>query len=188
MNAQLSPEAMRLLSVRTNLAALSSGDWTVVHDDKGRLVLEAVGLMDAKPVAICRFSSAVSKDEIAFISSAPDTVRFLLVLLDRAMKRLRDIDPALQGRNRRGDAKGEPQVDPKNYAAEAGMLCSEPAFMVFLAEEHGLERPLTPERAAQKLRSLCGVTSRKQFNDDGQAAEAWRQLRAAYAAWRKAGR
>ncbi|WP_406871607.1 hypothetical protein WHT83_14905 [Aminobacter sp. P9b] len=185
MNRQLSDDAMRLRAIRVNLAAIESGDWTVVHDEEGYLVVEALGPMAERHWRLCRFDRAASKDEMALISSAPETVRFLLDLVDRARRALQ---PPHGGHDQRGEARGEPQTDPRNYAAEAAMKCQEPAFLAFLEAEHGLERPLTPERAAQKLRSLCGVTSRKQLNDGGQAAQAWRQLRDAYAAWKKAGR
>lgn len=183
--SRLSPDAMKLKAIRANLAALESVDWTVVHDADGRYVLNATGPMDERQWRVCSFDHDASKDEMALISSAPETIGFLLGLVDRAWRALR---PSHGVRDRRGETRGEPQVDPKNYAAEAAMKCQEPAFLVFLEQEHGLERPLTMERAAQKLRSLCGVTSRKQLNDGGQAAEAWRQLRDAYAAWKKAGR
>lgn len=185
MAQPLSPDAMRLKAIRANLASLESVDWTVVHDTDGRYVLNATGPMAERQWRVCSFDQDASKDEMALISSAPDTIVFLLGLVDRAWRALR---PGHGAHDRRDGGKGEPQVDPKNYAAEAAMKCQEPAFLAFLEQEHGLARPLTPERAAQKVRSLCGVTSRKQLNDGGQSAEAWRQLRDAYAAWRKAGR
>lgn len=186
MNQQLSPDAMRLLAVRASVEAIEPGEWTNVHDADGYFV-EARGPM-GELLPVLRFDPKATVEEMGFVTDAPATVRFLLRLLDRAMKRLREIDPALHQRDRRGAAKGEPQAQPKDFAAEAAMKCQEPVFLAFLEAEHGLERPLMPDRAAQKVRSLCGVTSRKQLNDGGQAAQAWRQLRDAYAAWRKAGR
>lgn len=67
------------------------------------------------------------------------------------------------------------------------MKCQEPAFMAFLCECHGLvERPLSPQTAAQKLRSLCGVGSRKELNDDAAAAGRWKKLRDEFTAWKRA--
>lgn len=76
----------------------------------------------------------------------------------------------------------------RDLAAEAAMKCGEPAFKAYLEAEHGLERPLTDERCAQKLRSLCGVISRAELNQPGRAADAWVELRRAFEAWRKRGR
>lgn len=181
MNAQLSPDAMKLKAIRANLAALPSVDWTVVHDADGSYVLNATGPMDERQWRVCSFDSDASKDEIALISSAPETIVFLLGLVDRAWRALR---PA-PAEARRDEVRGGPQVDRKNFAAEAGMLCSDPAFMVFLEEQHGLDRPLSPEKAAQKLRTLCGVTSRKELNDDDRAAAAWQQLREEFKEWKR---
>ncbi|MDR7220342.1 hypothetical protein [Aminobacter aminovorans] len=182
MTAQpLSPDAMRLKAIRANLAALESADWTVVHDTDGRYVLNATGPMAERQWRVCHFDHEASKDEMALISSAPDTIVFLIGLVDRAWRALR---PA-QKEMRRDERRGGPQVDRKNFAAEAGMLCSDPAFMVFLEDKHGLGRPLSPEKAAQKLRTLCGVTSRKEFNDDDRAAASWVQLREEFKDWKR---
>jgi hypothetical protein len=68
------------------------------------------------------------------------------------------------------------------------MKCGAPAFRAFLEEAHGLERPLSPERVATKVRSMLGVTSRAELNNGGQAAERWKALRGEFEAWRRAGR
>ena len=75
----------------------------------------------------------------------------------------------------------------KDYAAACAMLCKTPAFKSFLERRHGLAKPLTDERVAQKVRSLLGVTSRAELNRPGRAADAWRQLSRAFGEWRKAG-
>jgi hypothetical protein len=55
-------------------------------------------------------------------------------------------------------------------------------------ERHGLDSPATTERAAQKLRSLLGVTSRRELNSDADAAARWKRLRGEFEAWKRAGR
>ena len=162
-------DAARLQVIRSQLAAIQPADWSLASDSDGVFV-EARGPMgELWPVA--RFHAGASTDEMQFAASAPSTVRFLLALVDR---HYRD--------DRR---RAEP---PKDYAAEAAMKCAEPAFRVFLEACHGLERPLTEERVAQKVRSILGVTSRKELNHDATAAARWRDLRRAFDAWRKAGR
>lgn len=74
----------------------------------------------------------------------------------------------------------------KDYAAEAAMKCAEPAFKRFLMECHGLQSPATDDRTAQKLRSLLGVTSRRELNESTAAAARWRSLRTAFDGWRRA--
>lgn len=184
MNQQLSPDAMRLRAVRASIAAIEPGEWTNVHDATGYFI-EARGPM-GELMPVCRFDAMATPDEMGFVTDAPATVRFLLRLLDRAWARLREVDPALrERRHQRDEPRGEPQAGPKDFAAEASMKCSEPAFLAFLEEVHGLERPLTPDRAAQKLRSICGVTSRKELNEGGRAADAWRALRDDFQAWKR---
>lgn len=185
--SRLSPDAMKLKAIRANLAALQSSDWTVVHDDEGCLVIEANGPMSEQHFRLCTFDHAAGNDAVALISSAPETIGFLLSLIDRATRALRPAPPARDGwAGLHGRAA--PRGEAKNLAAEAGMLCGERAFMVFLEERHGLDRPLTADKAAQKVRSLCGVTSRKDFNNDERAAAAWQQLGRDYRAWKRAGR
>ncbi|TPN79978.1 hypothetical protein [Mesorhizobium sp. B1-1-2] len=193
----LSPDAVRLKAVRAALLAIAPGDWTRAHDEQGGL-LEARGEM-GELLVLARFEPVASADEIAFACEAPDTVRFLLRLLDEAFAKIRELSsasraagaPAGRALPRSGvrPAAGPPEAsNPRNFAAECAMKCQEPAFKVFLHEAHGLERPLTDERVVQKVRSLLGVQSRNELNDGGRAGEAWKALRAAFAAWLKAGR
>jgi hypothetical protein len=168
-------ESARLSRIRDQLAAIAPGEWTRVHDDKGCFA-EARGPM-GELLPVLRFHSGASEDEIAFIVDAPDNMRFLLSLVDRAIARLR---PALP--------ENQKEPDPKDYAAECAMKCAEPAFRAFLEQQHGLERPLTDERVAQKVRGLLGVTSRAELNDDGHAAARWTALRGDFDAWCRAWR
>lgn len=186
MNAAvLSPNASKLRDIRAALAAIAPGEWTRVHGEAGAFV-EARGEM-GELLVLARFDAA-TVDEISFICDAPDHVRFLLRLVDAAFLEIRALR-GLPAPRRQAEQRGEPAAsDVKNFAAECAMKCGEPAFMVFLEERHGLERPLTPERVAQKVRSILGVTSRNELNDGGRASDAWKALRADFAGWKKAGR
>ncbi|RWP88343.1 MAG: hypothetical protein EOR12_16655 [Mesorhizobium sp.] len=185
LRSQLSPDAMRLKAIKASLEAIAPADWTRVHGEAGAFV-EVRGEM-GELLVLLRFDAA-TVDEIDFVCSAPDTVAFLLRLLDEAFGKIRDLrgEPAPR---RHVEQRGQPAAsDVKNFAAECGMKCQEPAFKVFLHERHGLEKPLTDERVAQKVRSLLGVQSRKELNNGGAAGEAWKALRASFAAWLKAER
>lgn len=185
MNAvALSPDAARLKAIRVSLEAIGPAVWTRAHDERSALI-EARGEM-GELLVLARFDAA-SVDEIAFAAEAPDMVRFLLRLLDSAFDEIRALR-GLPAPRRQVEQRGEPAASQsKDFAAECAMKCGEPAFKVFLAEQHGLERPLTDDRVAQKVRSLLGVTSRKELNNGGEAGERWKALRAGFAAWRKAG-
>lgn len=170
-------DTARLNQIRRQLDAIAPGEWSLVADPEGMFVEEQGPMGELLP--IMRFHPGASSDEMQFAANAPYTVRFLLGLVDRAIAKLRP--------PRRDNAPaGEPQ--PKDFAAECAMKCQEPAFKAFLEVRHGLERPLTDDRVAQKVRSLCGVTSRKELNDGGRAADAWKRLRGEFADWRKAQR
>lgn len=210
-------EGARLAHIRDRVAAIAPGEWTRAYDGDGCFV-EARGPMgELLPVA--RFDAGATDDEIAFVVSAPADMRFLLGLVDRAIARFasRDASPPAAavppaGRRTSDGLRSQPRPsggagETKDYAAECAMKCAEPAFRVFLEERHGLERPLTGERVAQKVRSLLGVTSRRELNvrrdaagaqtencdasgaqTGSCAAQAWAALRAEYDAWRRAGR
>lgn len=169
MNAvALSPDAAKLRAVRSALLAISPADWTRAADEKGGLI-EARGAY-GELLVLARFEAATA-DEQAFAADAPAMVSFLLRLLDAAFAEIRA---------RNGHAEPPPAPRQKNYAAECALKCAEFEFQRFLEARHGLEPPLTKERAAQKVRSLLGVQSRAELNDDGAAVAAWRALRAAY--------
>jgi hypothetical protein len=85
------------------------------------------------------------------------------------------------------DAKAAPAPTAlKNYAAEAAIKAGNYRFQQFLAERHELQPPLTMERATQRLRSVLGVSSRTELNNDDAAAERWRALRGGFDAWLRA--
>lgn len=172
-------DSERLAAIRADLGALEARDWTRVEDGEGGFV-EATAEFGER-VVLLRFDPVSSPAERQFVADAPDTVRFLLGLVDRAIDRLRT--PAAGN-----EAPGPIADERKNYAAEAAMKCGEAAFKVFLGERYGLERPMTDERTAQKLRSILGVTSRRDLNSDDAAAALWKKLRGEYADWRRAER
>ncbi|BAB54379.1 hypothetical protein [Mesorhizobium japonicum] len=186
MNAAArSTDAAKLKAIRASLDAIAPADWTRAHDEHGGLIEARDDMAAGGRCVLARFSDA-TVEEIEFACNAPDAVRFLIDLLRRAFDEIR----LLRGDPPVSNPKAEPPAasEPKNYAAECAMKCQEPAFKVFLEERHGLERPLTNERAAQKVRSLLGVTSRKELNEGGRAGDAWKDLRASFAAWLKAQR
>lgn len=182
--AALSPDATRLRAVRAALAAIEPAVWTRVHGDTA--FVESRGEM-GELFVLARFDEA-TVDEIDFVTDAPDTVRFLLRLLDAAFREVRQLRGLPEPR-RQNEQRGEPAAgEAKNFAAECAMKCQDAAFKVFLHERHGLEKPLTDDRVTQKVRSMLGVQSRKELNNGGRASEAWIALRGAFDAWRKAGR
>ena len=71
-----------------------------------------------------------------------------------------------------------------NYAAESAMKCEEPTFRRFLQD--ATKRPVgDKEAAAEALRLLAGVDSRKAFNASHEGAERWVRVRRLFALWRR---
>lgn len=169
-------DAARLAHIRDQLDAIAPGDFSRAYDGNGCFLEGRAEMGEMVPIA--RFADA-SDAEIAFIVDAPANVRFLLGLVDRAIHAMR---PA--------DRQAEPTALSelfKNYAAQAAMRCKEPGFKRFLEERHGLERPLTDERSAQKLRSLLGVRSRAELNVDAVALQRWKKINGDFENWKRAG-
>ncbi|WP_353641338.1 hypothetical protein [Mesorhizobium sp. WSM2239] len=174
-------EAARLARIRDQVDAIAPGDWARVNDAEGALVEARTARGMLLPIA--RFDPGATEDEIAFIVDAPSSVRFLLGLVDRAIAKTKALQP-----DRQGQPPAGPVADVRaNYAAEASMKCSEPAFLCFLEDRHGLERPLTQDRAIGKLRSLLGISSRKELNMDDQAAARWKAMRGDFENWKRTG-
>lgn len=170
----MNPEAMELHRIRNRLVGLSGQKWYRSSDERGQFVEARTGMGELNEIA--RFHPGALPEEIDFVVGAPEMVAFLLRLVDRAIAKARRDAPHQQNQSRR-----------KDFAAEAAMKCDDAAFKVFLEEKHGLERPLTTERVAQRLRTILGITSRSELNKDDTAADRWRSLRASFEAWRKAG-
>ncbi len=173
----MSTEAIELRRIRSKLAALDGAQWFRSTDERGEFVEAKTRNGELNEIA--RFHPGAQPEEIDFIVSWPEMVAFLIRLVDRAISKARQASRT---------ALRHPQTRDGNFAAEAAMKCDEPAFKVFLEQRHGLERPLTKDRAAERLRSILNIKSRKELNENSAAAERWRDLRADFEAWKRAGR
>lgn len=170
----MNSEAKELRRARGMIQALGGAQWYRSCDERGEFIEARMENGELNEVA--RFHPGALTEEIEFFTHAPAMVGFLLSLVDRAIA------------SARRNAKPQPQGRAKDFAAESAMKCEDAAFKVFLEEQHGLQQPLTADCAAQKLRTLLGITSRKELNNNADAAKRWRDLRASFEAWRRAGR
>lgn len=177
MTARPSPDALRLAEIRARLAAIAPGDWRRAADAEGEFVEARTARGELLPIA--RFHPGAEFDEMMFAVDAPETVRFLLSLVDRAAARVRALERMIS------PLEGEiGSSSRRDHAAEVAMIVTRPAFKAWLRDVHGLEPPLTDERCTTKLRSLLSITSRRELNDDGQARARWKALRADFKLWR----
>ena len=176
----MSAEGIELRRIREKLAALNGDDWQLCCEG-------GVSFVEAKTRhgelnKICTFHPGATPDEIDMVVGAPSMAAFMLDLVDRAIVAVRQAAPR-QGAPRQGRHSKR-----RDFAAEASMKCDDAVFKAFLEEQHGLERPLTTDRAAQRLRSILNIKSRKELNENSAAAERWQNFRAAFEAWKRAGR
>lgn len=70
-------------------------------------------------------------------------------------------------------------------AQQAGIRCEEPAFAKFLTDETDY-KPNGPKEAAESVRELCGVSSRKLIAESPVATAKWVELDARYQLWLQA--
>ena len=170
----MSADASDLRRIRAKLAALEGADWQLCCE--GDVSFVEAKTRHGELNKVVTFHPGATFDEIDFIVSAPRMVTTMLELVDRAIVAMRQRGPKQGG-----------QRQLQNYAAEAAMKCDNDAFKAFLEQRHGLERPLTKERAAEKLRTILKIQSRKELNENSAAADRWRDLRAAFDAWLRVG-
>lgn len=173
--AQRSPEMKRLDAVRRRLSALEGAAVTLVYDSEGaaieiiRTVRVARGRAIGReaPAILARFAVDAASDEAEALAAMPDDMAFVLGLLDRAFKKVREMRAAGAPAATSGDAAREAKA--KDYAAEAAMKCQNEAFQKFLgAADAGEADRLAKHRA--------GYASKRDLNTDVNAANRWRAL------------
>lgn len=71
------------------------------------------------------------------------------------------------------------------HANQAAILCNTGLFQEFAAKRCGYpDKAMTPSAAAEYVRTVCGVTSRKQLDSNSKAAGQFQALRTEYDEWR----
>jgi hypothetical protein len=97
--------------------------------------------------------------------------RFIVDLFDEACAAYRRVRPA-------------PEPKPTDYTQQCAILCGDRRFQRFLHEQHGLDNYDDKIRVESCVRSMLSIQSRKQLNEDPEAAARWETLRAAYYTWK----
>lgn len=161
----------RLITIEARAAAASPH--LLIADENGfALAAPAVDGMGTEIIA--HFTPACGYAERELLVHAVEDVRFLLELVRRAVVKVRSLEAQL------------PRA--KDYATECSMKCQEPAFKKWLEEAHSLERPLTDERVATKVRGLLNIRSRRELNTDSNAAGRWKRMRSDFENWKRTGK
>ncbi|WP_244497467.1 hypothetical protein [Ensifer sp. Root142] len=158
------------------LLDLASPEWCESYDTKNqRAEICTKDARTGEVMPIAHILPDCGYDDRRLMMRSPTYMRSLVFLLRHAFTEIRDLRQQLAAR----------QPEAKKFAAECAMKCEEPAFLKFLEERHGLERPLTKDRAATKVRSILSISSRRQLDEEPAAAERWKHLRRDFDAWRR---
>lgn len=67
-------------------------------------------------------------------------------------------------------------------AAQAGIRCADLNFRNYLQAEHG-KTASTPEEAAEEIRKMCGIASRREFATNHKALALWHSIDSGYREW-----
>ncbi len=160
------------------LLGLASEEWCEFYDpEHGQNEICSKEPMTGEVEAIALILPSCGFEDRRLMSHAPTYMRAMDFLLQYAFDEI----------VRLRQSSGQRAEKPKDFAAECSMKCAEPAFKKYLAERHGLEAPLTNDRAATRVRSVLAISSRKELNDDPAAAERWKRLRSDFDLWRRHG-
>ena len=147
--------------------------WGMVADGQSMRVTSFRA--EGDEVTICVLTPEALPDEIDLIAGALDDLR----LFARSRARASEAFRALRDQS----AGGAPRLREGDFAANAAMLCGERTFQRFL-EEAGADGAVRDKDAADKrLKTLLGITSKRQLNDDLAAQAGWIDLRGRYQAW-----
>lgn len=180
-----SPQQKRLDAIR-NRVALASPDWGFAADGAG-FVLTAGGKDGSATIATIPAGAPFADSEL-ILNAQPDLL-WLLEAYTKLAERFRaqhSTSPSERGEGRgEGQRERDGRLRDGDFAANCAIHCTEPAFKKFLEEEHGLERPLTDDRVATKVRSILAIRSRGELNTDTAAAARWLELRSHFDAWKK---
>ena len=113
------------------------------------------------------FELDVPAQQVEILSRYKDDVGFLLQLLTEAFTTIRQL------------RSGSTTEAPKDYAAQAAMLCGQPAYIRYLQEKHALPADATADQVADAQRKAAKINSKADLN----AAARWIRHHQAYQAW-----
>lgn len=165
--------ARKLYPEAKQLAGLASEEWTVSFDQKdGRPEICARDMSTGEIIPIAHLTPDCSYDDRLLMSKAPTLVRALVALCERSFEEIRRLKPK--------------ENKPKDFAAECAMKCqNDRLFSVYLMEAHQLQDAADAERIKTRVRSVLGISSMKELNEDPAAAARWHNLRGDFDAWRR---
>lgn len=172
-------ETARLIEIRSISSQLPE-EFGLAAEAEG-LAITAPGLDGYGHETIARLSPAITFPQQQAMLRMPADYRFLLDLMDRAFRNIRDL------RSQLNHYRPEP-AEPKkafDHARDAAMHCQRAAFRRFLAEVHDKRNTDDAERTAVSLRNMLRIESRSELNTDPAARARWQKLKKEFEQWLK---
>lgn len=191
MNApERSSDARRLEAIRRRVALVGEDAvWQVAFAGTARLIVDEDG------TELLHVTERATSADQELAAGAPEDLRFLLGLLERATTRIFELQDALTAWRNANPLPGETAGENKNYAAEAAIKVQGPRGLEFrqFLRWHPDAQPVggasgdrdPEETASDRLRAILGISSRKQLNTEPGAAARWVALKAEYEEFRK---
>lgn len=165
---------------------------TTIHDIAERCEVRMIGYRKSKDGEVVLF--VLHPNEVPkCIRDRPVGTRYALAIVElNDDETPKEVMPAENQRPIRpidttpAPAPHEPGRARKRFglAQQAGKCCADPVFRRFLTEEIGYA-PETNEDAAEAVRELCDVESRKDIAPGTEAADIWRNLHGRFVAWKE---
>lgn len=173
------PSAERLASYRALVAGAVRHEDVFADADGHHLMITTMGEDEAIVIIPHACPPATRELMLKHI----DIIKDLLGMLEATGRHLVAIRRERDELATRAANRAAPGV--KDYAAECGRKCNEPAFQRFLSECHDLILPTDDVKTATRVRSLLSIKSRRDLNTDPTATTRWRDMVRAYDAWRR---
>lgn len=177
-------QARTLLPEARDLAGLASEQFVESYNtatNKAEICVVDRLTGEVEPIAL--LTADCSYDDRRLLLKAPELVRALLVIMEAAFDRIRNLEPQ-DGRQQRGGGQVERK---KDYAAECAMKCGDRMFRRFLVERHNVPDVADAERIAVSVRNILRIKSRGDLNTDPAAAQRWIEFRGSFEAWKRHG-
>jgi hypothetical protein len=158
------PQIDRLADIRRRHAEAST-DWQFALTNEGEIVSARVIPVD-DPYTVLTLAKDCTHYDRELVCHAHADQGFLLEMLDQAFTVIRTLRHALERR----------QPKPTNYAANCAMACKSAEFQLFMHVEHGVDNPSDFIRVENKVKSMLGIHSKKELDQDPDAAQRWLKL------------
>ncbi|RKD61537.1 hypothetical protein [Rhizobium sp. WW_1] len=181
MNVAARSERQRQKDILNNLwdihVQLEADVWEI--ETRGDFTALVARRSSGQEVEICRFSRRALPDEIRLIAGGVRNLCVSLDLIQRAAARVRQLESEVQQLQKQLADK------PKDYAANAAILCQGELFHRFLEVKSDGEVIADKQAADARMKELLTIKSKKEINNDERAREAFLSLRAEFELWKR---